>query len=181
MSVTHNLREKKPLNLYQATLATPLGAMIALSDSTALYLLEFTDRKGLEQELARLKKRTKATIVPGRTAPIDSIERELQEYFAGTRTEFSTPICVMGSDFQQRVWQELQRIPLGHTRSYAQVAQALGMPSAYRAVARANSTNQLPLIIPCHRVIAATGQLSGYAGGVARKQWLINHETRNAL
>lgn len=83
---------------------------------------------------------------------------------------------MIGSSFQMRVWEELEKIPFGQTRSYQEIATAIGRPTACRAVARANSTNQLAIIIPCHRVINSSGALGGYAGGLSRKQWMLKHE-----
>jgi AraC family transcriptional regulator, regulatory protein of adaptative response / methylated-DNA-[protein]-cysteine methyltransferase len=164
-------------NILRASwLDTPLGPMVAIADDQMLYLLEFVDRRGLEREVERLRKRTKSAIIPGHTQPISSIERELRLYFAGELKEFKTPLYYLGSPFQKRVWEELKKIPLGETRSYAHIANAMGKPTAYRAVAQANGANQLCLIIPCHRVINTNGELGGYGGGLKRKEWLINHE-----
>jgi len=157
---------------------TPLGHMIAIGDEKNLYLLEFVDRRGLEREIEKLRKKTQSAIIPGSTPPIVSIEKELAQYFSGKLTAFTTPLFYLGSPFQQRVWEELQKIPYGQTRSYSDQANAIGMPTARRAVARANGCNQLAIIIPCHRVINANGELGGYAGGLARKQWLLQHERK---
>jgi AraC family transcriptional regulator of adaptative response/methylated-DNA-[protein]-cysteine methyltransferase len=97
-------------------------------------------------------------------------------YFSGVNHEFITPLALLGSPFQVQVWEELIRIPKGETRSYAQLASAIGRPSAYRAVARANGANQIAIVIPCHRVINSSGELGGYGGGIKRKQWLLDHE-----
>jgi len=155
---------------------TPLGAMLAIADESKILLLEFNDRRGLELEIKRLRDRLNTTIIPGRSAPIDQLDEELQSYFAGTLFEFQTPIVLAGTPFQQEVWRELRRIPYGKTRSYAQQAEAIGRPEAIRAVARANGANQLAIVVPCHRVIASDGQLAGYAGGLARKRRLLELE-----
>lgn len=157
---------------------TPLGPMIAIADEDALYLLEFVDRRGLEREVERLRQRTKGAIIPGKTPPLISVEKELTSYFAGTLQDFKTPIHLIGSSFQKRVWQALREIPWGQTRSYKEMADAIDHSRAVRATASANGANQLALIIPCHRVINTSGELGGYGGGVARKQWLLNHERR---
>ncbi len=162
--------------LKAAWLDTPLGPMLAIADETTLILLEFIERKGLENEVIRLQKSLKATIQMGSTSPIVSIERELQHYFAGQLMEFKTPLQIIGSPFQQHVWQALRKIPYGKTQSYLDLAKSIDKPTAFRAVAQANSTNQLAIIIPCHRVINANGNLGGYAGGLSRKQWLLAHE-----
>jgi AraC family transcriptional regulator of adaptative response/methylated-DNA-[protein]-cysteine methyltransferase len=145
-------------------LDTPLGPMLAISDEEALYLLEFVDRRGLEREIERLRLKAKTAIIPGNTPPIISIESELKSYFEGTLREFKTPIHLLGSTFQKLVWEELSRIPYGQTRSYTDQAKAVGKQTAYRAVANANGANQIAIVIPCHRIIKANGDLGGYGG-----------------
>jgi len=166
--------------LKAAWLDTPLGPMIAIADEEALLLLEFVDRRGLEREIERLRMKTKSAIIPGRTSPIDSIEKELEAYFEGELTEFKTPLMLLGSPFQMIVWEQLRRVPPGQTTSYADLATAIGKPTAYRAVAQANGANQLAIVIPCHRVINLSGELGGYGGGLSRKQWLLDHEKSGA-
>ncbi len=158
---------------------TPLGPMIAIADEHALYLLEFVDRKGLEREIERLRKKTRSAILPGETNPIHSIKSELEQYFTGVLKKFKTSLFLLGSPFQQRVWEELVKIPYGSTISYLDLANAIGKPTAFRAVAQANGANQLALIIPCHRVINSSGELGGYGGGVTRKKWLIELEKQS--
>lgn len=165
----------RPL-LQAAWLNSPLGPILVLADDAALHLLEFTDRRGLERELER--QRQKFAIAPGRTKIIDQIERELADYFSGRLTQFRTPIELGGTPFQQTVWRALMRIPYGQTRSYAALAQSVGNPKGFRAAARANGCNQLAIIVPCHRVINASGELGGYAGGLVRKQWLLDLEKK---
>lgn len=155
---------------------TRLGPMVAIGDEHALYLLEFVDRRGLEREVERLRKRTKSAVIPGTTEPIRSIERELTRYFEGTLTEFTTPLILLGSPFQKSVWEQLMNVPPGETRSYLDLARSLGKPTAFRAVAQANGANQLAIVIPCHRVINSNGDLGGYGGGISRKNWLLDHE-----
>nr|MBA3536098.1 bifunctional transcriptional activator/DNA repair protein Ada [Tatlockia sp.] len=134
-------------------LDTKLGPMIAIASDSALYLLEFVDRRGLEREVERLRKRTKSAIIPGKTRPISSIEKELASYFEGNLKEFHTPLYLLGSPFQKQVWEELKKIPFGETLSYLEIAKVIKQPSSFRAVAQANGANQLAIIIPCHRVI----------------------------
>ena len=168
-------------NILKATwIDTQLGPMIAIANENALYLLEFVDRRGLEREVERLRNRTKSAIIPGSTKIIESIEMELKEYFAGKLTNFTTPMYLLGSDFQKSVWAALQKIPHGETRSYLNIAQSIDKPTAFRAVANANGANQLAIIIPCHRVINANGGIGGYGGGVSRKEWLLNLERLNS-
>ncbi|QRN03194.1 methylated-DNA--[protein]-cysteine S-methyltransferase [Legionella sp. MW5194] len=165
--------------LKTALLDTPLGPMMAVASDTQLYLLEFIERRGLEREIERLRQKARAAIVPGSAPPIDRIERELQAYFTGTLTAFTTPLCLMGTPFQRQVWDTLRQIPSGQTRSYTEVAQALGKPFACRAVANANGANQLAIVIPCHRIINSNGELGGYGGGIAKKKWLLEHERQH--
>lgn len=101
---------------------------------------------------------------------------QLQEWFAGTRTRFELPLAPAGTPFQQRVWAALRELPFGETASYADLARRLGDPRATRAVGAANGRNPIAVIVPCHRVVGANGALTGYAGGVARKRWLLRHE-----
>lgn len=160
--------------LQSSWLRTPLGSMLAISNSEALVLLEFEGRRGLEASIERLSK--SATITPGHTEPIAAIERELGAYFAGESCVFRTPFELAGTDFQLQVWRELLNIPAGTTINYLQLAHAVGRPAAFRAVAQANGANRLAVIVPCHRVINSSGALAGYGGGVERKKWLLEHE-----
>lgn len=157
---------------------TPLGSMLALATDAGLQLLEFTDRRGLEREIAQLRKHTGAAVVPGDHKYLDAIASELAEYFDGKRTEFTVPLAPHGSEFQRKTWDELTRIPPGCTRSYSDMASRIGMPQAVRAIGRANGSNVLAIVIPCHRVIRADGTLCGYGGGIWRKQWLLDHERK---
>ena len=115
-------------------------------------------------------------IKTGRNKIIDMVEQELNDYFTGDLKTFETPCKLYGSDFQQSVLKTLIDIPSGQTRSYKMQAEAIGNPKAVRAVARANSMNQIAIVIPCHRVIGSDGSLTGYAGGLDKKKWLLNHE-----
>ena len=170
----------QPLNILKASsIDTCLGPMIAIADEDALYLLDFVDHHGLERKVARLKTRLHAAITPGTSAPIQSIEAELQSYFNGSLKAFKTTSNLLGSDFQKQAWHALRQIPYGETRSYREQAYAIGKPTAYRAVANANGANQLAIMIPCHRIITSDGNLGGYSGGIARKRWLIEHEKKH--
>jgi AraC family transcriptional regulator of adaptative response/methylated-DNA-[protein]-cysteine methyltransferase len=172
-------KSEKSKIFHAAWLDTQLGPMLAIADDQCLYLLEFVDRRGLEKEIERLRIKTKSAIIPGRNKPISSIESELKDYFAGILTEFKTPLFLLGSPFQKRVWEEIKKIPSGTTRSYFDMADAVGKPTSYRAVAQANGANQCAIIIPCHRVINKSGELGGYGGGITRKKWLLEHERKN--
>lgn len=112
----------------------------------------------------------------GGSPVLERAAAQLAEYFAGERARFDVPIAPVGTEFQQRVWQALTKIPFGDTASYGGLAKALSHPSASRAVGMANSKNPISIIVPCHRVVGASGKLTGYAGGMAAKQWLLEHE-----
>ena len=155
---------------------TPLGPMVAIADKDNLHLLEFIDRKGLAREVEKLYKANKGSLGFGRTPVIDTLEAQLNAFFNGTRATFDIPLVMHGTPFTQSVWRALQNIPAGKTMSYGGLAQAIGQPTASRAVARANGSNQIAIVIPCHRVIGADGTLTGYAGGLWRKQKLIETE-----
>lgn len=157
-------------------ITTALGDMIAVSSASHLHLLEFTDRKALPRKLSRLREHAKGDLGLGRYAPTDQIEAELTAFFAGENPEFQTPLAMHGTAFTKDVWRALLTIRAGHTQSYAQIAQQMGRPSATRAVARANGANQIAVVIPCHRVLGADGALTGYGGGLWRKQKLLEIE-----
>jgi methylated-DNA-[protein]-cysteine S-methyltransferase len=112
---------------------------------------------------------------------LDQAERELAEYFRGARRTFAVPLAPAGTTFQQRVWEALLRVPYGRVESYAAVARAIGAPAAVRAVGAANGRNPIPIIVPCHRIVGSTGHLTGYGGGMAKKQWLLGHEGGGTL
>ena len=159
---------------------TPLGAMIAVADDEGLRLLEFVDRRATEHELSILRKRLRTNVVPGEHLHLTAARRQLADYFSGKNLQFDIPLAPVGSPFQLRAWKILQSIPIGETRSYSWMAKRLGDENARRAVGRANGTNMICIIIPCHRVIRADGTLCGYGGGLWRKKWLLEHERRFA-
>src|SRR5262245_41055183 len=119
--------------------------------------------------------------VPGTSAVLELAAAQLAEYFAGERREFALPITARGTGFQERVWRALLAIPFGETCSYGEIARAIGRPAASRAVGAANGRNPISIIIPCHRVIGASGELTGYGGGMANKRWLLDHERAVAI
>ncbi len=169
-------KTKRIKTLNAAWIDTPIGSMISITDESSLYLLEFIEKRGLGREIEILCNNTKSTIIFGRTEPNLSIEAELLNYFKSRNHTFTTPFKMIGTPFQKKVWKELCKIPNGETRSYLEIAKAIGNPKASRAVARANSTNQLAIIIPCHRVIHTKGKIGGYSGGIDRKAWMLKHE-----
>ena len=171
-----NARRRAPL--FAQRIDTPLGAMIAIADNEGLRLLEFIDRRATERELSLLRKRLKTNVVPGEHRYLTATRQRLVDYFSGKKLEFNIPLAPVGSAFQLRAWEILQSIPIGETRSYSWMAKRLGDENARRAVGRANGTNMICIVIPCHRVIRADGTLCGYGGGLWRKKWLLDHERR---
>ena len=164
--------------MFIAQIETQLGTMIAGSVEEGICILEFSDKNNLEAELNKLKKYLKQEIIEGENDHIKNLRFQLDEYFAGTRKHFDIPLVMYGTEFQKKVWNELINIPYGATISYQQQADAMQIPLSIRAVANANGMNRISIIIPCHRVIGSDGSLTGYAGGLHRKKWLLDHEKK---
>ncbi len=160
--------------LYADWLTTKQGRILAVVDEHALILLQFEDYKYLDQLLKKLQKY--AFLSFERKPFHDLVEQQVKQYFSGTLQAFTIPLVFEGTPFQKLVWQKLQHIPYGKTCSYQDLAQVVGSPAGFRAVARANAANPISVIVPCHRVIKKNGDLCGYAGGVHRKAWLLDHE-----
>jgi AraC family transcriptional regulator of adaptative response/methylated-DNA-[protein]-cysteine methyltransferase len=161
-----------------AKIETPLGEMIAGATKEGICLLEFHDRKILPQEYNDLKRHLNTTIEDGENKHTKALKKQLKEYFKGSRKEFTLPLVTPGSAFQRAVWNELQNIPFGATRSYHEQSVKLGNPDSVRAVANSNGMNRIAILIPCHRVIGSDGRLVGYGGGLSRKKWLLDHEKK---
>lgn len=159
---------------------TPLGPMLAGATEDGLCLLEFVDRRMLATQIRTLARSLRCGFVPGETDLLRQTEAELGAYFEGTLRRFEVPLELPGTDFQLAAWKALRAIPYGETRSYADQAAAIGKPAAVRAVARANGSNRIAVVIPCHRVIGKDGRLSGYGGGVWRKRRLLELEAAHA-
>jgi len=164
--------------MFAERIETPLGTMLAVADDKGLRLLEFVDRRAVERELKILRQRLKTNVVPGEHRYLTAIRKQLARYFSGENLKFDVLLAPVGSEFQMRTWNVLRSIPVAETRSYSWMAEQLGIPGARRAVGRANGTNMLSIIIPCHRVIRADGTLCVYGGGLWRKKWLLDHERR---
>jgi len=174
-------RANSAATLHFTRINTPLGPMLAAATDDALVLLEFIDRRMLETQLRTIGNLIGHSPVPGANAVLQQTEKELAEYFAGERQEFTVSLYSPGSDFQKDVWNELLRVPYAETRSYSEQARRIGKPEAVRAVARTNGENRIAIIIPCHRIVGANGKLTGYGGGLWRKKWLLDHELKNSL
>jgi AraC family transcriptional regulator of adaptative response/methylated-DNA-[protein]-cysteine methyltransferase len=160
-------------------LLTPLGPMVAAANDEGICLLEFAERRMLETQLQRLKRRVGGELVPGSHDLIAQLDDELSSYFEGKLREFTVPLVYPGTQFQIACWEYLRTIPYGTTRTYADEATAIGKPSATRAVGSANGDNRIAIIIPCHRVVGSDGKLSGYGGGLWRKRFLLDHELKH--
>ncbi|MFO1459927.1 MAG: methylated-DNA--[protein]-cysteine S-methyltransferase [Verrucomicrobiota bacterium] len=169
-------RSRSEGSLCATLVSTPLGSMLAAADDSGICHLEFTTPSRLAADRQRISKRFRRPVIPCENALLSRLVRDLESYFASGRVEFTVPIHITGTEFQKKVWATLKTIPPGNTWSYAQLAERIGSPGAVRAVARANATNPLHILIPCHRVIGKDGRLSGYAGGVWRKQRLLQLE-----
>ena len=141
-------------------LDTPIGALQIIADDNAVLSIHFVER---------LKNVTSNTLT-------DLAKAQLLQYFEGTLEQFDLPMKPVGTDFQQTVWQALTKIPYGRTGSYADIAKVIDNPRAVRAVGAANGKNPMTIVVPCHRIIGSDGSLTGYASGVKRKAWLLNHE-----
>ncbi len=167
------------MQAYLDTAASPAGPVIfAVNDEGALVGLRFIEgqyTRTLQEELTRDGYELARDIA--RTA---SVRQRLEEYAAGARLDFDLPLAPRGTAWQRTVWQSLTEIPCGETRNYAELAAMAGRPAAARAAGRANATNPIPLVIPCHRVIGADGSLTGYGGGLHIKERLLAHEARIA-
>jgi AraC family transcriptional regulator of adaptative response/methylated-DNA-[protein]-cysteine methyltransferase len=159
-----------------AWIESPLGPLIAGATEECLVLLEFTDRRMLEAQISTLGRLFKRPVVPGENAVLQQIRGELKQYFAGHLRKFSVPLAFPGSEFQQRVWKGLLRIPYGSTLSYEALAEKVKAPRAQRAVGHTNGLNRIAIVIPCHRVVNKDGKLGGYGGGLWRKRALLDLE-----
>jgi O-6-methylguanine DNA methyltransferase len=162
---------------------TPVGPMLALASGAALTALEFGKEDRHERLEARLARWFPPHVIEdGSNTILDATSAWLDAYFAGRSADSrSLPIAMHGTDFERRVWHSLLQIPAGRTRSYGDIAVDLGLRHGARAVGLANGANPLSIIVPCHRVIGSNGTLTGYGGGLDRKQWLLEHERRWAI
>ncbi|HRQ65474.1 MAG TPA: aldo/keto reductase [Xanthomonadaceae bacterium] len=147
-----------------AVIASPVGPLRLRANAQGLSAIEFAARA----RPAAIKGGDDTT-----RTHLKKAQTQLGEYFAGRRRDFNLPLAASGTEFQQRCWQALMDIPFGETRSYADIARAIGQPKAVRAVGLANNRNPLPIVVPCHRVIGADGSLTGYGGGLKAKRWLL--------
>jgi AraC family transcriptional regulator of adaptative response/methylated-DNA-[protein]-cysteine methyltransferase len=160
---------------------SPLGPLVVGAREDGICLLEFSDRRMLSTQIETVRRRFDAAVVPGDSPYFDRLREELRDYFAGRLREFTVPLVAPGTPFQERVWAELLKIPYGETRSYEDLARAVGAAGAQRAVGHANGLNRIAIVIPCHRVVNKNGKLGGYGGLVWRKQALLDLERSGQL
>jgi methylated-DNA-[protein]-cysteine S-methyltransferase len=155
------------------TIDSPIGPLLLIADADALTGVYLDSGSGAQPP------RALGTEQPEHPVLVETAG-QLDEYFAGQRVTFDLRLAASGTEFQRMVWDELTRIPYGETISYGELARRVGNASASRAVGLANGRNPLPIVVPCHRVIGANGTLTGYGGGLERKQWLLTHEREHA-
>ncbi len=174
--------KQKSINAEKDTLVisrmkTPFGEILAGATAKGICLLEFTDTNRIEMQISRLKKGRANIVKKGVSEYFSTLDMQLQQYFSGELKVFNIPLDIQGTDFQMQVWNTLRDIPYGETRSYQQQAIAINNPKAVRAVANANRNNKISIIIPCHRVIGKNGTMTGYGGGIWRKEYLLKLES----
>jgi methylated-DNA-[protein]-cysteine S-methyltransferase len=148
--------------MFQTSLDTPVGALVIEGTRDFVTSIQYARSKRAEGKSCAL---------------LNTARKELRDYFAGKRTDFDLPFNLsMGTPFQRSVWMQMTKIAFGETTTYTELARSIGRPTAQRAVGRAVASNPLMIVIPCHRVLSATGKLSGYRGGLKTKEWLLQHE-----
>jgi methylated-DNA-[protein]-cysteine S-methyltransferase len=168
------------MTILSTALASPLGELVIAVRGDVACALEFADV--WPERAARLRRTGEEVVVSARRGPVAAVAAlSLEEYFEGRLGALArVAIDPAGTPFQQRVWSELRKIPPGEMLTYRELARRVGCPSGFRAVGAANGRNPLAIVVPCHRVVGSDGHLCGYAGGLARKRWLLAHEARHA-
>ena len=161
--------------LFTETYDTPLGKMVAFANEKALLLFDFEDSKYFQKHLKEISQHKTIVDAPEHKV-LQTLKQELTLYFNGKLSHFTVPIDFSGTDFQKKVWKELQNIGFGEYKTYLAQAESMSAPKSVRAVANANSKNKLCIIVPCHRVIGKNRSLTGYAGGIERKAALLKLE-----
>lgn len=165
--------------IHTVVIDSPIGALFTAADDEGIYLLHEVRKFGLQRKVATLHSRVECKLVPGGNRVLDKTTDELKAYFAGELREFGIPLHLTGTAFQNTVWGEICSIPYGATMTYAAMAERIGKPSSFRAVAQALALNPILIMVPCHRVVNADGSLGGYAGGPNSKEWLLELERKN--
>ena len=157
---------------------SPCGELVLASYADKLCLCDWFDSPCYERNIRRIVRYFKASFKTETSSVLEEAKRQLDEYLAGNRKAFDIPLHLVGTDFQQQVWNELLNIPYGATTSYKEIAQSIGKPKAVRAVAGAIGANGISIIIPCHRIVGSDNSLTGYAGGLEAKKMLLQIETQ---
>lgn len=157
---------------------SPCGELVLASYADKLCLCDWFDSPCYERNKRRIERYLKTSFKAETSSVLEDVKRQLDEYFAGNRKAFTIPLHLVGTDFQQQVWNELLNIPYGATTSYKEIAQSIGKPKAVRAVAGAIGANGISILIPCHRVVGSDNSLTGYAGGLKAKKMLLQIETQ---
>lgn len=170
-----------PANVVVHTIDSPLGPLVIGARPDGVCLLEFSSPERLPAQIASVRRTFRCDVADGDNEHLAQLRRELDAYFAGTLRNFTVPLIWPGTPFQERVWAELLRIPYGETRSYESIAAAVATIRAQRAVGRANGTNRIAIVIPCHRVVNKDGKLGGYGGMLWRKEALLGLERTGML
>lgn len=153
----------------QTTYSSPVGDLTIIGSESGLRAILWPNERPGRVTINHL-------VVPDIDGRLDLVVEQLDDYFAGTRHEFSVPLVPSGTEFQRAVWQQLSSIPYGRTSSYGELAAAIGKPSAARAVGAATGLNPISVVVPCHRLVGSKGSLTGFAGGLDAKRWLLRHE-----
>lgn len=175
------MREYKAIKkniLATSVIKTPLGDMFCAATQKGICILSFFKETNLEIQIKKVQDFFKLEAIPSQNKYFEYLQKELDEYFAGKRIDFTIPLQLIGTPFQQDTWKILMKIPYGETISYKEEAQLLKNPKAARAVANANGKNMISIIIPCHRIIQSNGKLGGYTGGIDKKQFLLELEKK---
>lgn len=170
--------DKKPLKA--KVIESPIGALVAVSNEKSLVFLTPIGGKHLDMELKQITKTCSKSIVEdGDTEPLNLLESELDAYFKGNLTEFKTPLDfeLIGTEFQRSVWKEIHKIEYGKTSTYSELAQRIGKPKSFRAVANSCGRNPISIVVPCHRVLASNNGLGGYSSGIEKKIVLLDLES----
>jgi len=170
-----------PVRIAYHMMSSPVGLLFLARSGKGLRHLEFMGRRSIKGTIAAHEKEAPGAKWEPSLLDLKETVDQLDAYFNGLLREFELPLDPIGSDFQVKVWKALGQIPFGQTRTYGQIARTIRQPKATRAVGLANNQNPIAIVIPCHRVIGADGSLTGYGGGLPKKRWLLEHETRHNL
>lgn len=169
-------KSPRSTQLYKSEVDTDLGPMLAVASDKGLVLLEFHDRKRFQFQINTVTRIFNSDIVPKKLSIFSDLQTQLDRYFEGTQKNFNISLDIPATEFQILVWNELLKIPFGQTKTYGEIAHRIDNVKAVRAVGKANGDNRISVIIPCHRLIGKSGKLTGYGGGLWRKQRLLDLE-----